>query len=161
MSPDAWPDLSGRIDGVTHILPVRVYYEDTDFSGIVYHANYLRFAERGRSDFLRLIGISHAALFMGEERLAFAVHRMEIDFLKPARIDDALEVHTRFLDLGKVRLIAEQTIRRAVKDAEPEIIWKAQVHIVCLDGEGRPRRVPAEVYGLLAAYGAAEDGKHL
>ena len=161
MSAANWPDLAGRIDGSKHVLPVRVYYEDTDFSGIVYHANYLRFAERGRSDFLRLIGVSHAALFMGEEKLAFAVHRMEIDFLKPARIDDTLEVHTRFLDLGKVRLIAEQMIVRPVKEDNSETLWKAQVHIVCLDGEGRPRRVSAELQGLLSAYGPAEEGKHL
>jgi len=161
MSARTWPDLSGRINGSTHMLPIRVYYEDTDFSGIVYHANYLRFAERGRSDFLRLIGVSHADLIAGEGRLAFAVHRMEIDFLKPARIDEELEVHTRFLDLGKVRLIAEQTILRAIKDGEPELIWKAQVHIVCLDGEGRPRRVPAQLQGLLAAFGTTEAGTHL
>ena len=59
---DAWPDLAGRMNGKTHVLPVRVYYEDTDFSGVVYHANYLRYCERGRSDFLRLIGVSHSEL---------------------------------------------------------------------------------------------------
>jgi acyl-CoA thioester hydrolase len=156
-----WPDLAGRIVGGTHVLPIRVYYEDTDFSGIVYHANYLRFAERGRSDFLRLAGISHAALFMGEERLAFAVHHMDIDFLKPARIDELLEVHTRFLELGKVRLIAEQVILRPGAGEQSDTLWKALVHIACLDAEGRPRRLPPEVFGLLSAFGPAEEGKHL
>ena len=80
-----WPDLAGRIEGETHILPIRVYYEDTDFAGHVYHANYLKFCERGRSDFIRLLGIDHqslAAAKMGERRFCRASHR---DRLSEAR----------------------------------------------------------------------------
>lgn len=152
-----WPDLAGRIDGQTHRLPVRVYYEDTDFSGIVYHANYLRFAERGRSDFLRLAGVHHASLFDGAEPLAFAVYRMEIDFLRPARIDDRLEVRTRYVRASGARIEAEQTILRFLEGAEPEPIWRARVVAACLDGGGRPRRLPAQVQQALAPLVAADD----
>lgn len=158
----AWPDLAGRIDGQVHKLPIRVYYEDTDFSGIVYHANYLRFAERGRSDFLRLIGIRHTDLFEGGDPLAFAIHRMEIDFLKPARIDDRLEVHTRYVRASGARLEAEQEIWRLAERGEAEVIWRAHVFAAVLDGSGRPRRLPATVRSALAPLvspsGAVSDG---
>jgi len=151
MSPRQWPDLAGRIEGRTHILPVRVYYEDTDFSGIVYHANYLRFAERGRSDFLRLTGVSHTELFDGEDPLAFAIHRMEIDFVKPARIDDLLEVHTRYTRAGGARLEAEQVIYR-LGEGEPDPIWRALVFAAVIDLNGRPRRMPSGVREALKTY---------
>lgn len=149
---DKWPDLSGRITGKTHILPVRVYYEDTDFSGIVYHANYLRFAERGRSDFLRLTGISHTDLFDGPQKLAFAIHRMEIDFVRPARIDDRLEVRTRYVKASGARLEAEQSIWLMPEAGEPSEIWRAKVMAACIDGEGRPRRLPQAAREALAPY---------
>jgi acyl-CoA thioester hydrolase len=147
-----WPDLAGRLDGKTHILPVRVYYEDTDFSGIVYHANYLRFAERGRSDFLRLTGINHTDLFQGPEPLAFAIHHMEIDFLRPARIDDRLEVHTRYVKAGGARLEAEQTIWLVSGEGEPVVIWRAKVQAAVIDGAGRPRRMPVAAREALAPF---------
>ena len=87
-----WPHLSGRLDGDTHVLPVRVYYEDTDFSGIVYHASYLRFLERGRTDLLRLAGVDQSALHADGEGIVFSVRRMIIDYLKPPRMDDVLTV---------------------------------------------------------------------
>lgn len=146
----AWPDLAGRIEGQVHKLPIRVYYEDTDFSGIVYHANYLRFAERGRSDFLRLIGVHHTDLFEGGDPLAFAIHRMEIDFLKPARIDESLEVHTRYVRASGARLEAEQEIFRLSAGGALEEIWRAHVFAAVLDGTGRPRRLPATVRAALA-----------
>ncbi len=88
--------MAGRIEGETHILPVRVYFEDTDFTGLVYHANFLKFCERGRSDFIRLLGIDHQSLAEPKhgEPAVFVVRRIEIDFLKPARIDEVLEVVT-------------------------------------------------------------------
>src|SRR5215204_6908630 len=93
-----WPSLSGTIRNGRHILPVRVYYEDTDFSGVVYHASYLRFMERGRADYLRLLGTDHRALFEQTEQeapgFAFVVRSMTIDFLKPARMDDVLTIAT-------------------------------------------------------------------
>ncbi len=97
-----WPDLAGRLiedaSGRRHVLPIRVYFEDTDFSGLVYHATYLRWCERGRSDFLRLLGNDHQALFggaEGREPAAFVVRRMALEYLRPARIDEVLEVTTR------------------------------------------------------------------
>jgi len=153
-----WPDLAGRIEGQVHRLPIRVYYEDTDFSGIVYHANYLRFAERGRSDFLRLAGVHHTDLFEGAEPLAFAVHRMEIDFLKPARIDDRLEVRTQYVRASGARIEAKQAILRIADGAEPETIWRARVFAACLDPAGRPRRLPASVRDALAPFVVADSG---
>jgi acyl-CoA thioester hydrolase len=134
-----WPDLAGRLTGEGHVLPVRVYYEDTDFSGVVYHAAYLKFAERGRSDFLRLCGIHHAALDAGAhgERLAFAVRRMEIDFLAPARIDDLLEVETRLAEARGARLVLDQRVRRG-----GDTLFHASVIVAVISSEGRPRRLP-------------------
>lgn len=137
-----WPDLAGRLTPEGHILPVRVYYEDTDFSGLVYHANYLQFMERGRSDYLRLIGVHHADLDQGTlgERLVFAVRRMEIDFLKPARIDDIVEVHTRTEKIGGARLFLGQLVRHRGID-----LIAASVTVAILGSDGRPRRIPAEI----------------
>src|SRR5690606_8127036 len=87
---------SGRFEGREHRLPVRVYYEDTDFTGLVYHANYVRYFERGRSDALRLMGVGHAELLDGDQPMAFVVSKLALDYLKPARIDDALVVRTRY-----------------------------------------------------------------
>src|SRR4051812_14042238 len=110
MSRDRWPDISGRIEGGAHILPVRIYYEDTDFSGAVYHANYLKFCERARSDCLRLIGIHHHELYAenAEGRVGFVVQRMVCEFLKPAQIDDLVEVETRLAELAGARLELDQ-----------------------------------------------------
>jgi acyl-CoA thioester hydrolase len=112
--PDPWPDLAGRLVPGGHVLPVRVYFEDTDFTGFVYHGSYIRFMERGRSDFIRCLGVNHRELDAGihGEPLAFAVRHMAVDFLKPARIDDLLEVHTRPLPGKGVRLLVSQSIRR-------------------------------------------------
>ena len=144
-----WPDVSGRLEGNLHRLSVRVYYEDTDFSGVVYHANYLRFAERGRSDFLRLIGVHHTDLFEGDDPLAFAIHRMEMDFVKPARIDDLLEVRTRYVRASGARIEAEQEIVRLASGQEEategDVLWRAQVYAACIDQSGRPRRLPVRV----------------
>ena len=116
---DTWPDLAGRLQqteaGRRHVLPVRVYFEDTDFSGLVYHASYVRWCERGRSDFLRLIGNDHAALMQGgdgREAAAFVVRRMQLEYLKPARIDEILEVVTRVHELGAATLVLDQRISR-------------------------------------------------
>ncbi|MBA5777265.1 tol-pal system-associated acyl-CoA thioesterase [Stappia sp. F7233] len=138
--PSAWPDLAGRLTGAGHILPVRIYYEDTDFSGVVYHAAYLKFLERGRSDFLRLCGIHHNELDDGlhGERLAFAARRMEIDFLKPARIDDVLEIVTVLEEAKGARIVLRQEARR-----DDEVLMAAQVTIAVISRDGKPRRLPA------------------
>jgi len=129
---------AGRFAGRIHHLPVRVYYEDTDFSGVVYHANYLRFFERGRSDFLRLAGVHHNELAAADEPAAFAVNRMEIEFLKPARIDDALLVKTVFETMRGPRIFIAQTLEKT-----GEILVKAQLQVCCISLTGRPRKPPA------------------
>ena len=100
--------MDGAFTDKIHKLDVRVYYEDTDFSGVVYHANYLKFAERGRSSFLRLAGVIHSDLLTYEPPLAFVVRGMNIEFVAPARIDDVLVVETIFTTARGPRLTAWQ-----------------------------------------------------
>ena len=128
----------GRFEGRIHHLPVRVYYEDTDFSGIVYHANYLRFFERGRSDFLRVAGIHHNELAAAADPTAFAVNKMEIEFLKAARIDDALLVKTAFETMRGPRIFISQTLEKA-----GEILVTAKVQVCCISLTGRAKKPPA------------------
>ncbi len=128
---------SGRFDGKAHLLPVRVYYEDTDFTGVVYHANYLRYFERGRSEFLRLTGVSHTQLRALDQPMAFVVVRMTIDYRKAARIDDALIVRTEYQRVARARLHVRQTLLRGL-----DVIAEAVEEIACIDLDGRPRRPP-------------------
>ena len=129
---------AGRFEGREHILPVRVYYEDTDFTGVVYHANYVRYFERGRSDFLRLAGVSHTDLLERHDPAAFVVTRMEIDFKRPAKIDDALQVRTTYDQARGARLQISQRITRG-----EELIAQAQVSAACISLDGKPRKPPA------------------
>ena len=151
MPDQAWPSIAGRLVAGGHVLPVRIYFEDTDFSGVVYHGSYIRFMERGRSDFVRLIGVGHTELHKGEhgEPLAFAVRRIHVDFLKPARIDDLLEVETRVLDLGGARIVLRQTVRR-----ENETLVDAEVTVVLVNHQGRARRIPDSLRDVLTPSGA-------
>lgn len=145
-----WPDLAGRLDGSTHVLPVRVYYEDTDFSGAVYHAGYLRFCERGRSDFLRLIGIGHRQLqagAFGGRSLGFVARRLVADYLKPAAIDDLLEVRTRFLRVAGARFVLAQEVVR-----DGQAIFRQEITVALVDDAGRPARIPPDLAGLVATY---------
>ncbi len=135
--------LAGRMEGPVHVLPLRVYYEDTDAAGMVYYANYLRYTERARSDMLRLAGVRHGEL-REREGLSFAVRRCEVDYLAPARLDDALEVRSRLLQVGGASLDAEQVVRRAGSD-----LVRTVVRIGCVDGAGRARRFPAAVRAAL------------
>lgn len=130
---EAWPDIAGRIQGKTHILPVRVYYEDTDAGGVVYHARYVAFCERGRSDCLRLLGI-HQSQF---EDVQFVVRRLACDFRKPARLDDLLEVHTRFLEMAGARIEIGQEVM-----LNGNILFRAEVTVALVDRAGKPRRLP-------------------
>ena len=136
---DFLPD-SGRFADGAHRLPVRVYYEDTDFSGLVYHARYLHFLERGRTEFLRSTGLGHAELWDRDEALIFAVRRMAIEFAGAARIDDALEIVTWFTELKGARLLIAQKIVRG-----GDVLLTADVEVACLSKEGRPRRAPQEL----------------
>ncbi|MGA0603962.1 tol-pal system-associated acyl-CoA thioesterase [Caulobacter sp. KR2-114] len=131
---------AGVLEGREHRLPVRIYYEDTDFTGLVYHANYLRYFERGRSDYLRVVGIDHTTLLERPDPCAFVVTRVELDFRKAARVDDALLVRTTYDEIRGVRLIIGQRIERA-----GELIAEAGVTAACITPDGRPRRPPAEL----------------
>jgi acyl-CoA thioester hydrolase len=138
---------AGWFEGRAHHLPVRVYYEDTDFTGVVYHANYLRYFERGRSEFLRLAGVSHTQLRAQDDPMAFVVARMEIDFKKPARIDDALIVRTTYERMERARLHVRQSLER-----DGELIATAAETIVCIGLDGRPRRPPPALTEALGAW---------
>ncbi len=119
-----------------HRLPVRVYYEDTDFSGVVYHASYLRFMERGRTEQIRALGVAQRELFDGETSLAFVVRRMVIDWLKPALMDDDLIVETTPTVARGASLELSQRILRG-----EEVLVTASVTVACIGG-GRARRIP-------------------
>lgn len=153
----AWPDLAGRIgeDGV-HRLGVRVYYEDTDFSGVVYHASYLRFMERGRSDFMRWTGIDHNDLMDADGGLAFAVRKMTIDFIGSAGIDDVLSIETWMGDMRGASMLVKQ---RVLLDGRPIMI--ADVKVALVTRSGKPRRMPLwlrKIFAPHAPEGADVDG---
>jgi acyl-CoA thioester hydrolase len=185
-----WPDLAGRLielDGAkAHVLPIRVYFEDTDFSGLVYHASYVRWCERGRSDFLRLLGSEHRTLIEGApvaggqpkahqedapvaggqppdakwasegamkdpkaplkaEPAAFVVRRLNLEYLRPARIDDVLEVTTRVKQLTAATLVLDQRVSRG-----PEVLCTAEVTVVLVTQSGRVLRLSTALRGRLA-----------
>jgi len=127
-------------------LKVRVYYEDTDFSGVVYHARYLHFFERGRTEALRACGVSHTELLARPEPLAFAVRKMTTEWIIPAKIDDLLDVSTRFVEIKGARMALDQELRR-----DGEVIARADVEAACMNLEGRPRRLPAEIVAILGS----------
>jgi acyl-CoA thioester hydrolase len=137
---DAQPSLDGELRNGRHLMSVRVYYEDTDFSGIVYHANYLRFMERGRTNYLRLIGADHRALFSQAEQeapgFAFVVRAMTIDFLKPARMDDVLEITTTPEEIKGASITLLQTVTR-----REDLLVEAHVRVAFVSG-GRARPIP-------------------
>jgi acyl-CoA thioester hydrolase len=122
-------------DGV-HRMPVRVYYEDTDFSGVVYHASYLRFMERGRTELLRALAVDQSDLHQDAAGLAFAVRRMTLDFRRPARMDDLLEVVTRPHEMRGASMTLVQEVRRG-----DEVLVEAQVTVAAVR-EGRAVRIP-------------------
>ena len=123
---------------MTHHFPVTVYYEDTDMGGIVYHANYLKFIERARSDWVRKLGVDQNLL--RSAGTVFAVHRIEADFLAPARLDDRLEVRTNPVQATKARLILSQDIWLA-----ETLVFKARATLIAMSLQGRPRRLPPEL----------------
>jgi acyl-CoA thioester hydrolase len=133
--------LSGELTATGHRLLARVYYADTDFSGLVYHARYLEFLERGRSDYLRLAGVRHTELLEGMrgERIVWVVRRMEIDFVRPARMDDVLTIDTRTEKISGARIFMAQEIRRG-----GETLIKARVEAAIIGENGRPKRFPDE-----------------
>jgi acyl-CoA thioester hydrolase len=161
VSEQRWPDLAGRIvrddGGQRHILPVRVYFEDTDAGGVVYHASFVRFAERGRTDFLRLLGTDARRLIDGSdsrEPAAFVVRRMTFDFFRPSRMDDLLEVETRVKELGGASVTLIQTVTR-----DSLRLVEAEVTVVLVSISGKPLRLSEAVRGAFLAHTGSERGE--
>ena len=136
----------GWVAGDVHVYPVRVYYEDTDVGGVVYHSNYLKFAERARTELLRLIGFPHGEL-MEREGCAFAVRRCEADYIRPALFDDALEVHTGNIDMEAAGFWLDQRVKRDGED-----LAVLRVRLACIGPKGRPVRLPTRLRSTLLAF---------
>ncbi len=154
----SWPDLAGRIiddeAGRRHVLPIRVYFEDTDAGGIAYHASYVRWCERGRTDFLRLLGTDARRLIDGSasvEPAAFVVRRMNCEFLRPSRMDDVLIVETRVKDLGG----ASVTLIQTVIGPQGRPVFEAEVTVVLVAVSGKPLRLSAAIRGAFEGEDAA------
>jgi len=131
--------------GMTHSMPLRVYYEDTDAAGIVYYANYLKFAERGRTEMMRTLGFAHSRID-AETGTIFTVRRLSADYRGPARLDDTLTVDTRVLEIGGATVLLDQQIRR-----DGAVLVALELLVACVGRDGRPRRVPAGLRAALAA----------
>ena len=140
---DLRPDILGS-PNLTHSHPIRVYYEDTDFSGVVYHASYLRFMERGRTEFLRGLGVDQASIH-ASGGLGFAVRAMAIEFLKPARMDDELLVETKVTALAGASLEMQQRVLRRA-----DVLVAATVKVVAIRF-GRAARLPLDLRAKIAA----------
>lgn len=134
----------GHFEGKVHVLPISIYYEDTDLSGVVYHANYLRFMERGRTEFFRLSGISKMAGLEDDEPTAWAIRSAHIDYHRPARLDDAVTVRTILIGLSGARLQAIQRVMRG-----DVLLVEGRIEACIITLTGRPRRIPESVRRLL------------
>lgn len=144
-------NLMGWFDGRTHNFLVHVFYEDTDFSGIVYHANYLKYFERGRSSFLNLLGVEHSVLW-DEHNSAFIIRKINLDYLKAARVDDKLTIRTTYDRVKGARLFITQKCYRG-----DELIIKAECEAACINKDGRPIRASGYLSELLAPFLAPND----
>ena len=129
---------------MTHLLPIRIWYEDTDLAGIVYCANYLKFIERGRSDWIASLGIDQMAV-KAAEGMVFAVRRVEADYLRPARFGDELQVSTDLQGASGARIVLDQAVLRGA-----EVLFKARVTLVCLGDQGEARRIPPDLRARLS-----------
>jgi acyl-CoA thioester hydrolase len=137
----------GHFDGKAHILPLRVYYEDTDLSGVIYHANYLRFMERGRTEFFRLAGVTQMADLESAEPTAWAIRNVEVAFHRPGRVDDALTVHTILTAITGARLTARQRIY-----AGESLLSDGRIEACIITLTGKPRRIPPQIRDLLTPF---------
>jgi acyl-CoA thioester hydrolase len=144
--PPTEPSM-GYFEGRLHYYPVRVFYEDTDFTGVVYYANYLRFFERARSSLFRLAGVTHKELMEREVPLGFVIRKIDLEYKRPARIDDALLVMTSYDRYKGPRLWVSQEIWRG-----DELLVTAKSEAACIDLTGRPRRPTAEMIEKLTPY---------
>ncbi len=136
---------SQKTSGMTHSMVLRVYYEDTDAAGIVYYANYLKFAERGRTELMRALGFAHSSIH-AETGIIFTVRRLSADYRSPARLDDALSVDTTILEIAGATLLLDQKIRR-----DGSVLVALELLLACVGRDGRPRRVPAGLRTALVA----------
>jgi acyl-CoA thioester hydrolase len=142
----------GTLDGKTHVLPISVYYEDTDLSGVVYHANYLRYMERGRTEFFRLAGISKMAGLDDEEPTAWAIRSVRVDYHRPARLDDILQVRTSLTGLSGVRMNALQRVTCGER-----LLVEGRIEACITTLTGKPRRLPKNVIQTLAPFLVADE----
>ena len=155
MTADRLSPTTGLILGRVHMLPVRVYYEDTDAAGIVYYANYLKYAERGRTEMLRTLGVEQT-LLREQTGMQFVMREGEVKYRRPARLDDALVVETALIELGAASVRMRQVIRRRPGvDAEEEVA-RFTAHVACTGRDGKPMRLPAQLRDALKAY-VSED----
>lgn len=133
------------LPGLAHTMKLRVYYEDTDASGVVYHANYLKFAERGRTEMMRAFGFEHSGIAAATGAV-FTVTRAAADYRSPARLDDLLEIETRIVEIGGARLLLDQRVCR-----DGAILVALEIVVACVGRDGRPRRIPPALRTALAA----------
>jgi acyl-CoA thioester hydrolase len=133
------------IRGLTHTMPLRVYYVDTDAGGIVYHANFLKFAERARTEMMRALGFAHSGI-AAETGIVFTVRRVAAEYLLPARLDDLLSVETRIIEIGGARVLLDQRVYR-----DGVLLASLDIAVACVGPDGRPRRIPPALRAALAS----------
>ena len=146
VEPGAGP-VSGVLQGAEHIYRLRVYFEDTDAAGVVYYANYLRMAERARTEMMRLLGADHAGM-VRDDGLVLAVRDCAIAYLAPARLDDVLEIRSRLVEIGGASLRARQTVHRG-----GDTLARIDLRLACVTAIGRPARLPSRLRSALAGFG--------
>lgn len=137
--------FGGQLEGKRHRLPVRIYYEDTDAAGIVYHASYLRFTERGRSEMMRALDIDLARMWT-DDGFVFVLHSADVKYKKPARLGDLLTVETALVELGAASL----KVRQVISGADGEVALFEGL-LACTGRDGKPARIPAGVKGKIEA----------
>jgi acyl-CoA thioester hydrolase len=137
----------GRLEGKVHILPIRIYYEDTDLSGIVYHANYLRYMERGRTEFFHAAGVHRLAKLEGPDGFAWTLRKVALDYMRPARLGDLVEVHTKAMSLTGVRMTAEQDIF-----CNGQQLTHGTVEACIITLAGKPLRIPRDTRDKLSPF---------
>ncbi len=154
MTAEMLSPTTGLLRGRVHLLPVRVYFEDTDAAGIVYYANYLKFAERGRTEMLRTLGVEQQRL-REETGMQFVMREGEVKYRRPARLDDALTVETALIELGAASVRMRQVIRRRIttpKSVAEEEVARFTAHVACTGLDGKPMRLPTRLRNALEDY---------
>jgi len=146
MSTDMPTDMKGRVEGTTFIFPVRVYYEDTDAGGVVYYANYLKFAERARSEMLRHLGLENSTL-QEQDGIALVVRKVEAEYLSPAKLDDLLEIHLSLIKVGGASIDGVQVVMRG-----DEVLVRIRIKIGCMKLSGGAQRLPEKTRNLLRTF---------